>query len=61
MLITKAMLLKSIQELPEKFSIDELLERLLLLQKIELGLEQSAAGQGISIEESKKQLERWLK
>ena len=61
MVISKATLLRSIEDMPEKFSIDELLDKLLLLQKIELGLEQSQKNQGISIDESKKQLERWLK
>jgi hypothetical protein len=61
MVISKSVLIKSLADMPDKFSIDELLDKLLLIQKIEIGLEQSDKNQGISLEESKKRLERWLK
>lgn len=41
--------------MPEQFNIDELIERLLFIQKVEKGLEQSKSNQVISIEELKKQ------
>ncbi len=59
-MITKKKLLKTIRNLPEKFSVDELLDRILLLQKIELGLEQSSAGKTSSTSEAKKKLKKWL-
>ena len=61
MIISKELLLKSIHEMPEKFSIDELLDKLFLLQKLEVALEQSEKEEGLSLEESKKRLEKWLK
>jgi len=60
-MLTKKKLLKSIKELPESFSIDELMDRIMLLQKIEIGLEQSAAGKIHSTESAKKKLKKWLK
>lgn len=55
------MVLKSVQEMPEKFSIDELLDKLLLLQKLEEGLEQLKNGNVMTLEEAKKRHEKWLK
>ncbi len=36
-MITKTKLLESIQNLPKEFSIDQLIERLVVIQKIEEG------------------------
>jgi hypothetical protein len=55
------MLLKSIKDLPDKFSFDDLLDRIVLLQKIEIGLEQSKAGQTKSTAKAKEKLKKWLK
>lgn len=60
-MLTKDKILRTVQELPDKFSIDELIDRILLLQKIEIGREQSMAGQTLSTEEAKARLARWLK
>jgi len=37
-MLTKVKLLKTIKDLPDKFSLDDLLDRIVLLQKIEIGL-----------------------
>ncbi len=60
-MLTKEIVIKSINNLPDKFSIDDLLERLIILQKIETGLEQSKTGQTFSTEEVKEKLKKWLK
>jgi hypothetical protein len=57
----KAQLLASIEDLPEEFSVDELMERLLILQKIEEGQQQILEGKSYTEEEAKKKLEKWLK
>jgi len=36
-MITKKKLLKSIKDLPDTFSVDEIIDRIILLQKIEIG------------------------
>lgn len=54
MTITKELLLKSIQEMPDKFSIEDLLDKLMLTQKIEEGLQDLKNGNLVSLEEAKK-------
>jgi len=60
-MLTKKQVLKTLKDLPAKFSADELIDRIVLLQKIEIGLEQSAAGKVYTIHEAKKKLKKWLK
>lgn len=57
----KAQLLETIQDMPEEFSVDELMERLIILQKIEEGQQQIQAGQFYTEDEAKKKLGKWLK
>ena len=61
MSIEKEVIIKSIQEMPDRFSWDELWDRLYLLKKVQIAMEQSQNEQGISIEESQKRLEKWFK
>jgi len=60
-MLTKEKLLQTINGLPDKFSLDDVLDRIILLQKIEIGLEQSQAGQTHSTDEAKGKLKKWLK
>ena len=60
-MLTKESVLKYIHELPEQFSMDDLLDKILLLHKIETGLQQSRNDQVISHNEVKEQLKKWLK
>ncbi len=46
--------------LPEEVDVDALVEKLYLLDKIEVAEKQLADGEGISHEDAKKQLGRWL-
>ena len=59
-MITKEHLLQSIKDLPETFSLDDLLDRVILLQKIETGLAQSATNKTSTTEEAKEKLKKWL-
>lgn len=45
---------------PDEVNVDAFLERVYLLQKIELGESQIRSGQTVSHEEAKKRLEKWL-
>jgi predicted transcriptional regulator len=47
--------------MPESFSAEQLIERIILLNKVEEGLKQAEEGKVYSIEESKKMNKRWLK
>lgn len=60
-MISKKKLLQSIKDLPENFSLDELLDRIVFLQKVETGLEQSANGKTVSTSQAKAKLKKWLK
>jgi hypothetical protein len=60
-MITKNKLVKSIKDMPNEFSLDELLDRIVFLQKIEIGLEQSKSDTTHSTVKAKEKLSRWLK
>jgi hypothetical protein len=60
-MITKTQLYKTIEEMPEEFSFDDFLDKILLIQKIELGIEQSDNSETFNTEEAKEQLAKWLK
>jgi len=60
-MLTKIQLLKTIKGLPDTFSIDDLLDRVILLQKVEIGIEQSENGKIHSTEKAKEKLKKWLK
>ena len=60
-MLTKTNLKKQIEKLPEEFSIDELVERLILIEKIERGTKQSEAGQVISESDLDREIEKWFK
>ena len=60
-MLTKTNLKKHIEKLPDEFSIDELVERLILIEKIERGNEQSERGELISESELDKEIEKWFK
>jgi hypothetical protein len=60
-MLTKEKIIKSIENMPDKFSIEEVIERIVILQKTEIDLEQSENGETYSTEESRKKLEKWLK
>ncbi len=60
-MLTKEEVIKSVNELPNEFSFEDILDRLLLLDKIEIGLEQSNASNTVSSTEAKESLSKWLK
>lgn len=59
-MLTKEKIIKLVENMPEKFSIEEIIERIVLLQKIEIGLEQSENGETYSTEELRKELKKWF-
>ena len=56
--MTKKHLAEAVRELPDTFSIDELIERLILVESFEKGLKQ---GKTLTHEEVGKRLENWLR
>jgi len=57
----KTEIIDTLKEMPDEFSADELIERILLLQKIDLGLNQVKEGKVYSEEDAEQKLDRWLK
>lgn len=60
-MIRKETLLQVLRDFPDEFSIDELLDRLIVLNKIEKGVQQAKDGEVYTQEEARKLLEKWLK
>ncbi|RLD61477.1 MAG: hypothetical protein DRJ01_07845 [Bacteroidetes bacterium] len=59
-MLTKARLKEQIDKFPEKFSIDELVEKLILIEKIETGNKQSENGEVISESEMENEIKKWF-
>lgn len=60
-MLTKSEVLKSLQSLPNRFQAEEAIERIVLLEKIRIGLQQSDEGKVITKEQARKRLKKWLK
>ena len=60
-MLTKVKLQEQLDQLPEEFSIDELVERLILIEKVERGIKDVDEGRVISHEEMQKRVETWFK
>ena len=58
---TKQQILKAIEELPDDAGVEEAIDRLYLLYKIERGLRQADSGELISQEDARQRMARWLK
>ena len=50
-----------LDELPDDVDVDQLLDRIILLEKIEEAEQRLAAGEGVSHEEAQQRFETWLK
>lgn len=59
-MLTKTRLLAEMDKFPEEFSIDELVERLILIEKIETGSRQSECNQVVSEAEMDYEIKKWL-
>lgn len=57
----KEVAIKSINEMQNTFELDELFERLLVIDKIEQGRQDVRDGKTVSHEKAKEQLGKWLK
>ncbi|MBF8276839.1 MAG: hypothetical protein HW390_1912 [Candidatus Brocadiaceae bacterium] len=59
--LDKKKIINSLRNLPEKTTVEDAMERLYLLTKIEKGIKQADEGKCISHEEAKKKMKKWLK
>jgi hypothetical protein len=60
-MITKTQIINSLNQLPEKLTIDQLIEHLIFIEKVQNGLDDSNSGKVNSKEETKKKLIKWLR
>ncbi len=60
-MLNKNKVLQTLENLPDTFSIEQIMDQLKLLQKIELGLEHANNNETVSTEEAKSKLAKWLK
>jgi hypothetical protein len=60
-MLTKKQVLSTIKEMPDNFETTQLFDRILLLNKIEEGRQQIKEGKGVTTEQAKKKLRKWLK
>ncbi|MBN1489447.1 MAG: hypothetical protein JXA69_05965 [Phycisphaerae bacterium] len=58
---TREKVIQAVQDLPDDASVEDAMERLLLLAKIERGIRQADAGETMSHAEVKERMAKWLK
>lgn len=59
-MLTKSKLLEEIEKFPDEFSIDELVERLIFIEKVEIGNLQSERGEIVSEAELNYEVKKWF-
>ena len=60
-MIIKKQLKETLDLFPEKFTLDELLDKVVLLDKIERGNQQSEKGETITEDELDNKMKKWFK
>jgi hypothetical protein len=60
-MLSKSNVLKTITNFPEHFSVDELIDKMILLDKIEKGIQDAEKGDVVSDEDLDIEIEKWLK
>jgi predicted transcriptional regulator len=58
---TKQQILKVIEELPDDASVEDAIDRLYLLYKIDKGIRQADRGELLSQDEARQRMAKWLK
>lgn len=58
MMLTKDKVIELVEHMPDTFSVDDLVERVLLLQKIEQAQKEIEAGEGLDWEDVKKEMDQ---
>ncbi|WBX97621.1 hypothetical protein [Chryseobacterium gambrini] len=61
MTITKEKLHRQIDEFPDEISIDEVIERLIMIEKLEIRKKESEDNETISEDELKNEIDKWFK
>lgn len=59
--MTKDKVLETVNNLPQEFELDELIERLIFIEKVEKGIQQLDKGESKSHDEAKRIIKSWQK
>jgi hypothetical protein len=59
-MLTKVSVIESLRNMPESFSADELIEKIILIDKIEEGMKQATSGESIDDGRIDEHLSKWL-
>lgn len=60
-LLDKKKVLNSIKSMPDRFSVDDVVDRMIILEKLERAIADPEAGRTITMAEAKKRHAKWLK
>ncbi|MEI8224790.1 MAG: hypothetical protein WCG82_02585 [Bacteroidota bacterium] len=60
-MLTKDKVRKTVDRLPESFTVDQIVEELVILNRIEEGLKDIEEGRVFTTDQVKKELKTWLK
>jgi Zn-dependent alcohol dehydrogenase len=58
-MVTKDKVIELVEHMPDTFSIDDLVERVLILEKIEKAQKEIENGEGMDWEDFKKEMDKW--
>jgi predicted transcriptional regulator len=59
-MLTKEIVNSQVEEMPNEFTLDELIERLIVVEKINRGLEDIEEGKTLTEEELDKRMAKWF-
>ena len=59
-MLTKSTVQKQLEKLPEKFTLDDLVEKLIIIEKIEKGLKDSEENKVITEQDLDNETDKWL-
>ena len=59
-MLLKKEVMKTMKEMPDEFSVDEAIDRLILLNKINKAKEEIKQSKGLTTDQAKKKLKKWL-
>lgn len=60
-MITKTQLINSLNKLPENLTVDQVIDHIIFVEKVQKGLDDVAQGRVYTKEEARDKLKKWLK
>ena len=60
-MLLKKQVMKTLREMPDEFTMDEAIEKLTILNKIEKARMEIKEGKGLTTAQARKKLHKWLK